>query len=725
MPLPPPVLDDRTYLQLRDELIRRIEVYTPEWTDHSDTDPGITLLELVAFLGENLLYRFNQIPDQTRLWLLGLLNMAMRPAQPARGLIAFTTEDLRGVGVDKRTKVRAETIEFEVEQDTTVLPVAVSAVIKAPAPAPADPDLIAAARVALDARGLAEGETAVYYTPVVLNPDPTAPGAERLDVPSAVDHALWIAVTAPDPDSAADLLRVDGPLDGAWLNLGFALDPEVPQLSDIEPCEGEVAAAPGPQLEWQISTVDETADGEPVYVPVTTVDTTRGMRHDGVVRVGLPAGLPSIGVPEPDADADGTGDLPPPLATDVTVLFWLRAFPATGTPEIPPLRWAGANAAEIVQAVTARQEFLGTGTGMPGQRYVLAHRAVLVEPPSDAPRVEVEEGSRWVPWTAVDSFAASTGEDRHYVLDPEAGTVTFGDSVRGRAPQLGERIRVPSYRYGGGEEGNVAAGGVTVVDVTGVAVTNPLGLGGGAPAETAEAALERIPGEFRRHDRAVTSGDFAEIALGTPGGRVGRADCLPRFHPPTLTQEAAGVVTVVVWPRHDPAHPDAPRPDRALLGQVCACLDERRLITTELCVVPPTYRRVAISVGLAVKPGFSADAVRRWVELVLRQYLAPLPPYGPEGRGWPLGRRVHGPELEAAALQVDGVEFLNGLDVAEIADDGTVTPGTVLLRPWEVAEVASIATAAGDVPPVGAAPPAPTPDDGGTPVPIPVPGEEC
>ena len=139
---------------------------------------------------------------------------------------------------------------------------------------------------------------------------------------------------------------------------------------------------------------------------------------------------------------------------------------------------------------------------------------------------------------------------------------------------------------------------------------------------------------------------------------------MPRFYPPTRTTERAGVVSVVVWPKDDPRHPNAPLPDRNLLSDVCAYLDLRRLVTTELYVIPPAYHKVAVSVGVHVKPGFGVEAVRQWVELVLRQYLAPLPPYGPFGQGWPLGRRVHGPELEAAALQVEGVEFLEGLNVA-------------------------------------------------------------
>src|SRR5687768_905080 len=82
MTLPIPILDDRSYEQLRDAMLRRVAVYTPEWRP-DPSDPGITLLELFAFLGENLLFRFNQIPDQTQLWLLHLLHVRPHPARPA------------------------------------------------------------------------------------------------------------------------------------------------------------------------------------------------------------------------------------------------------------------------------------------------------------------------------------------------------------------------------------------------------------------------------------------------------------------------------------------------------------------------------------------------------------------------------------------------------------------------------------------------------------------
>src|SRR4051794_646037 len=105
MPLPQPILDDRSYEQLRDELVRRIPVYAPEWTDFNASDPGITLIELFSFLGENLLFRFNQIPETTKLQFLRLLDVPLRPASAAEGFVTFTTQLPAGVLVEQRKAV--------------------------------------------------------------------------------------------------------------------------------------------------------------------------------------------------------------------------------------------------------------------------------------------------------------------------------------------------------------------------------------------------------------------------------------------------------------------------------------------------------------------------------------------------------------------------------------------------------------------------------------------
>jgi hypothetical protein len=215
----------------------------------------------------------------------------------------------------------------------------------------------------------------------------------------------------------------------------------------------------------------------------------------------------------------------------------------------------------------------------------------------------------------------------------------------------------------------------------------------------------------------VIADDFRDLALEVDG--VARAETLPLLHPDTPDTIAAGVVSVVVFPEIDIATPNAPLPDFALLRRVARYLDARRLVTTELYVIPPTYRQIAISVGLAVRTGYQVDAVRQWVELIVRQYLAPLPPYGPDGQGWPLGRAVRRAELEAVAVQVEGVEFVRGFVLAVPDNGGFTRADLISLARWEVPELIDISVVSGDplqpgegyTPTPPPAPPVPLPPD--------------
>jgi baseplate J-like protein len=714
MPLLTPILDDRSYQQLRDELVRRIPVYTEEWTDHNPSDPGITLIELFAFLGENLLYRFNQIPDATRLQFLKLLQIPMLPASASRCQIELSSAPEGGTIVPRLTPALAGAVNFETQDEVDALPFEVEVRIKAAGSKPSDPHLLDFAQLALDSRGVADADAA-WYSSVGLAKDPAAPSAQPLDLGTAVDGLIWVAVLRPSsaPPAVPGSPAIALPLRGKSLSLGITFDDELKSTDPIAACPGPAAVAPQPPpVIWQVSLGGHVdAQTPPQYRALAlNGDTTFGLTRSGIVRLQLPA--EEVGLFQfDDPNLAGTGDLPPVIddpATASRLLFWLRAGrrPNSGSAPLGRLRWLGANAVEVVQSRLATAEFLGTGTAQPGQSYSLTHWPVI----DGSLVLQVEEINGWQTWQQVDGFAASVEDDRHYVLELESGTVRFGSGIQGRAPQIGERIRALEYHYGGGPEGNVPAKAITRLepppghpDVALLKANNPLPAGGGAPAESIDAALDRIPGELRRRDRAVTMYDFSELALQAPGSMVGRAEPLPLFHPDLPEDQIApGVVSLVVWPREDRKHPDAPLPDRVLLRDVCSWLDSRRLVTTELHVIPPVYRKIAVSVGIKVKDGFGVDGVRQWVELVLRQYLAPLPPFGPDGKGWPLQRRVYGPELEAAVLQVEGVDYVEKLRLAAWVDASSSwqeMTAPILMGKREVPQLAAIAVVADPNPP--------------------------
>ncbi|MFJ7204031.1 putative baseplate assembly protein [Streptomyces sp. NPDC098789] len=749
MPLIGPILDDRTFEQLRDELVKRIPVYAPEWTDHNAGDPGIALLELFAHLGESLLFRFNQIPDTTKVAFLRLLGVRPRPALIARTLLVLDTERPAGVQVLRGTEARAGAVPFETDGEVVAWPLEVLAVGKTAAPAPSADDPARAAtekrrrQNAVEALPPAERDRACagapvsFYVTTAVPSDPLGGAVPPLDVSATLDQCLWIALLAKD---SAD----PSALRGRSIFLGVLPDEELPRPYDLVPRTpgdptrlraSDLLSAP-PGFLWELW---NGPAGPSAFTPLDVLaDTTRGLTARGVVSLALPSAFPTHAR---GAVGSAGADSPPPLDDEkaaARVLGWLRVRrPAGENDAIHRIRWVGINAVGALQARTATPELLGTGTADAGQAFRLTQRPVV----AGSVRLEVEEADGWLPWTEVESFATSGPLDRHYTLDAEAGVVRFG--TRGRLPRIGERIRVLSYRYGGGSAGNVAAGAIgSFTGVAGAKVTNPLPATGGADPASLADALDALPAEVHRRDRAVTAEDFRALALEVPGIR--RAEALPLLHPDMPTQPAAGVISVLVFPTEDLRDPGAPLPDLALLRQVAAYLDPRRLVTTELYVIPPTYVDIAVSVGIRTREGYQSDAVRRWVELILRQYLAPLPPYGPEGGGWPLGRAVRRAELEAVAVQVEGLAYIEDelLLARRATPSATTGAGTgtepragaagpvwtpmplVPLRPWEVPRLSAITVVTGTPLPVGAGygtpPPAP-----GDPVVVPLPPEVC
>src|SRR3954447_18029185 len=107
MPLQPPNLDDRRFADLFEEAKSLIPRYTPEWTDHNESDPGITFLQLDTWLHETILYRLNQLPERSYIKFLQLLGIELRPARPAQADITFkiSRRDVDAVIIPKGARI--------------------------------------------------------------------------------------------------------------------------------------------------------------------------------------------------------------------------------------------------------------------------------------------------------------------------------------------------------------------------------------------------------------------------------------------------------------------------------------------------------------------------------------------------------------------------------------------------------------------------------------------
>ena len=89
MSLVAPKLDDRQFQDIVDEAKRRIPHYCGEWTDHNVSDPGVTFIELFAWMTDMILYRMNQVPDRLYIKFMETLGIQLRAPIAARVPVTF------------------------------------------------------------------------------------------------------------------------------------------------------------------------------------------------------------------------------------------------------------------------------------------------------------------------------------------------------------------------------------------------------------------------------------------------------------------------------------------------------------------------------------------------------------------------------------------------------------------------------------------------------------
>lgn len=690
MPILPPRLDDRSFDDLLEDLLARIPAHTPEWTNPRLGDPGRTLLELFAWLGDALLYRANLIPERQRLVFLKLLGQGLRPAQPARGIVSLSyaqPTELGGLTLAAGARIKAP-VPFETLSETTVLPVTAEAYYKRSLPE-ADRLRMADVLTGLQRVHRITDEVAGYLTTPLFEGGQAV--GQGVDVfAESTDRALWLALLAPaaqqpEQQPAANIAAraaLGGGDSGAAALLSVGVVPAIAAPALFE----EIGPRARVPVLWEV--VSAAANGldadyltiEPL--PGDANDTTAGLTRPGVLRLPMPDES-LIFAPVNDVGENpraGVGDNPPRIddaGRAARLVGWLRLRPKPGSGvESLRLSWVGVNAVEVDQRVTIGGRVLGASTGAADQAFQLP--AGSVDPASLVLQVEAP-GQGYQPWTRVDDLAAISAdpviarEAPAFELDAEAGTVRFGDGVRGRVPERQMRIRLASGRFGGGRAGNLPQASLTEVSgatlvgaqrsLPSIKVWQPLAMEGGEDAETLSRAEQRIPALLRHGDRAVTAEDYRRLAGETPGTDVGRVEVLPRFKPRERRPDVPGVVSVMVLPARTLGKAPNPRPDRPFIERVHAWLSARTPLATELYVIGCEYVPLGVSVAVAIRDGYARDAVLFEVREALRRLLWPLAPGGQAGQGWPLNRDVRERELEVEVSRVAGVAEVAGLNL--------------------------------------------------------------
>ena len=363
---------------------------------------------------------------------------------------------------------------------------------------------------------------------------------------------------------------------------------------------------------------------------------------------------------------------------------WMRARLEMGGYDEPPrCNRIMLNAVHAHNVTTYGDTLLGTSMGTPNQSFsfprgpVLDGEVIMVREQDQPTPEELEElkalwgaekvaepdtdyGGFWVRWQPVDSFFDKGPRDRCYVKELVSGEVNFGDGVRGMIPPKGDKnVRARIYRVGGGAVGNVPAASINqlVKTLAFVAeVGNPYPAQGGCDMETVEEAKLRAPHMLKARNRAVTVDDFEWLAK-EASNSVARVKCLP-------STSREGEVTVIVVPRASSRDElgEKPVPTVELLKRVRQYLNQRRLVSTVVNVVRPSYVECSLRIEIVCAQSGASDKIKKNIDREVRRFLHPLKGWR-GGKGWPFGRSLLKVDLYQVVESVDGVDLVDKIRI--------------------------------------------------------------
>ncbi len=723
MPLPIPDLDDRRFDELSAELQARLLRQIPELTQISPGDPIHALVDMFAWLTETVIYRANRIPERQRRAFLNLLQIPLRAARPARGLVCIdstATQAVLPALLRAETALSAGQVSFSTLGELQPTPLTLRILVKASL------DI-----GVLNAEGISLAQLRHQYgvEPHAFRPVSLLPGRDLISSDGTVDDAVYLAIAVNKPQLIAQRDKLLRALAGIILNIGLAPETDI---------DAELAGALSPRhLSWDLAWwPDPDKTDEVTYLPLEVVsDSSQGGRRSGVARLRLPRTAQLFSAPDAiDPQFAGFKDTPPELPGDLApgqLLFWLRLRCADDSLN---LAYLDINASDVEGVGVARDLIVGSGTGRPGQTLALPHTDI----DADSVVLDIEEQQQFVVWQQVSHLAGSGPDDRVFVLEPSSGEIRFGDGLRGKRPPANARIRAALYRHGGGSHGNLPGDSITALATNSgkLKVRQPWPTSGGVDRESIEAAETRIPAFLNHRERAVTAEDFTVLAVDNPLRPVAHADAVPGFFPGAslgaVRRNVPGVISVFVLPPQAPALATLPQPTAGMLREVYDYLIARTLLGTELYVLSPQYQPIAVSVALEVVDPATEQQTFRAVEQALLHYLWPLSPHGPRGAGWPYGRSVEINELRTQAGRVAGIEAVNGLrlfyqDLADAQWRELSGAQALPLLDYQLPQLMAVTIQAGE-----AQPPAPrgfapgaAPSSGKQPVPVPVIPDLC
>jgi hypothetical protein len=579
-----------------------IPTVAPGWTDHNVHDPGIMLMELVAWIADAQVYALARSSRAEREAYGHLLGLTLASGRPAQGLIWPLTAD---AAPGTLPPWAAGTV---VERGTRVI-----------GDRPKAPPFFAARTIELAKASLTQVVTRF------------ANGTTRDWTRANSQQGATFLPFGENPAAGTRLeltltgLLIDKGDTAAPISIGFEILSSSPALPDAAHDDAAHTCAP---VHLSVS----LKEGQLSWDAAIQADTTGGLAHSGALLLDIDRQL---------AGRSGT--------------FTLSIENASGAFLLPPrMQRIALNVLPVIQreAVT-NEESSKFGTAMPDQVYTLA-RSGLVHPlDTDNFKVflPIESGTL-EEWTRIDDLTTAGPDEAVYAVDLASGRITFGNGINGRMPRAEADLRV-EYVVTAGAQGNLPRGVVWTVS----GVPAPFGVNSEAMSGGTEPRdLARLRGDARRRVRLsrpiVTSVDLQNAALAQTDLGIQRAQELT----PTVGVRRLGGarVLVAVGPHSTQGGADTFEESAVWLGEIQRRLAPRLPLGQSLDVIGPRFETIRVVARLVALPQRNPDEVRAAVERMLRAKFA-ITSNDRGAPAWPFGRDVTALMVKGWLRNVDGV----------------------------------------------------------------------
>jgi len=614
--IPEIIFDTENYDQIFEEARGKIASIYPEWTDYNYHDPGITMLELFAWLKEGQQFYLDQTGEEQKDKFLKLLGTKRRVKEAAYAMLTMNTE--QNLIIPKGMPFYADTISYESATRNYILK---EDIIKC---------FYAREQILeyIDKRQIEFGHKLKLYM--------------FGNAPSAGD-AFYIGLNAPLPlhmgisvffDLLEDYEVMRNPLTSelavpfssfrveyftkqGWLSVcrlkdetyGFLQDGQMFFELEEDMVKGNIYGEQGYFLRIYLTSAEydvppiltgfginifkvnqeehlleheKTKDFVFLENRVVEVlgNTFLTLYGENDIYIEAKGGLQEIPIFEKYLDAEQA------------VCKFQFVMPE-GIREISSIHVVNKN------QEGKRKKTIGFGNGYPNQVYELFDEYIAYD--SFALMVEKEEGTQeYVLWEKVNDFAASTPEDRHYLLDSRTGRIRFGNSIHGLAPE-GE-IRILSYVRTLGKEGQVKAGKINRMAkefFSSAFVYNPKDSVGGLREETYEESFIRVQKELKRPVTAVTYEDYEHYVRKTPGLMIANCKALtPNEVKEIFPYYDESAITLVVKPF---AKLREKKLMRIYQKNILQYLEQFRMTGTSIYLVRPEYVQFELYVEAVIK----------------------------------------------------------------------------------------------------------------------------